>query len=57
MSKNIIIYALAIVIAILIGFLISTNSDWLSQEWLIGLSIVLGGMASLSLLIYLKIKK
>jgi len=57
MSKNIIIYALAIVIAILIGFLILTNYNWFSQEWLIGLSIILGGMISLGLLIYLKIKK
>ncbi|EIJ65890.1 hypothetical protein BD31_I0199 [Candidatus Nitrosopumilus salaria BD31] len=57
MSKNVIISALAIVIAILIGFLILTNYDWFSQEWLIGLGIIIGGMASLGLLIYLKIKK
>lgn len=56
MSKNVIISALAIVIAILIGFLILTNYDWFSQEWLIGLGIIIGGMASLGLLIYLKIK-
>jgi hypothetical protein len=57
MSKNVIISVLAIVIAILIGFLILTNYDWFSQEWLIGLGIIIGGMASLGLLIYLKIKK
>ena len=57
MSKNIIIYALAIVIAILIGFLVLTNYNWFSQEWLIGLGIILGGVISLGLLIYLKIKK
>ena len=57
MSKNVIIFILAIVIAILIGFLILTNYDWFSQEWLIGLGIIIGGMASLGLLIYLKIKK
>lgn len=57
MSKNVIIFILAIVVAILIGFLILTNYDWFSQEWLIGLGIIIGGMASLGLLIYLKIKK
>jgi|GEM_PF-1938130 len=57
MSKNVIISALTIVIAILIGFLILTNYDWFSQEWLIGLSIIIGGIVSLGLLSYLKIKK
>jgi hypothetical protein len=57
MSKNVIIFILAIVVAILIGFLILTNYDWFSQEWLIGLGIIIGGMASLGLLTYLKIKK
>jgi hypothetical protein len=56
MSKNLIISILAIVIAILIGFLILTNYDWFSQEWVIGLGIIIGGLASLGLLIYLKIK-
>ena len=57
MSKNTIICALAIVIAILTGFLILTNYGWLSQEWLIGLSMILGGIASFGLLVYVKIKK
>jgi len=57
MSKNLIISVLAIVIAILIGFLILTNYDWFSQEWLIGLGIIVGGLVSLCLLTYLKIKK
>jgi len=57
MSKNLIISVLAIVIAILIGFLILTNYDWFSQEWLIGLGIIVGGLISLCLLTYLKIKK
>ena len=57
MSKNIIISVLVIMIAVLIGFLVLTNYDWFSQEWLIGLSIILGGIVSLSLLIYLKVKK
>jgi len=57
MSKNVIISALTIVIAILIGFLILTNYDWFSQEWLIGLIIIIGGIVSLGLLSYLKIKK
>jgi len=57
MSKNLIISVLAIVITILIGFLILTNYDWFSQEWLIGLGIIVGGLVSLCLLTYLKIKK
>ena len=57
MSKNVIISALTIVIAILIGLLILTNYDWVSQEWLIGLIIIIGGIVSLGLLSYLKIKK
>jgi len=57
MYKNTIICALAIVIAILTGFLVLTNYDWFSQEWLIGLGIIVGSIASFGLLIYLKIKK
>jgi len=57
MSKNVIISALAIIIAILVGFLIFTNSDWFSQEWTIGLCVILGGVISLGLLMYFKIKK
>jgi len=57
MYKNTIICALAIVIAILTGFLVLTNYNWFSQEWLIGLSMIVGSIASFGLLIYLKIKK
>jgi len=57
MSKNLIICVLAIVIAVLIGFLILTNYDLFSQEWLIGLGIIIGSLVSLGLLLYLKIKK
>jgi len=57
MSKNILISALVIVIAILIGVIIMTNSNWFSQEWLIGLGMILGSIAGSGILIYLKIRK
>jgi len=57
MSKNIVISALVIVIAILIAVIIMTNSIWLSQEWLIGLGMILGSIVGSGILIYLKIRK
>jgi len=57
MSKNIVISALVIVIAILIAVIIMTNSNWLSQEWLIGLGMILGSVVGSGILIYLKIRK
>jgi len=57
MSKNIVISALVIVIAILIAVIIMTNSNWLSQEWLIGLGMILGSVVGSLILIYLKIRK
>lgn len=57
LSKNVIISALVIVIAILIGVIIMTNSSWFSQEWLIGLCMILGSIVGSGILIYLKIRK
>ena len=57
MSKNIVISALVIVIAIVIAVIIMTNSNWLSQEWLIGLGMILGSVVGSLILIYLKIRK
>jgi len=41
MNKNILIFSLGIVIAILIGIVLITNFNWFSQEWLIGLGIIM----------------
>ncbi|MGY5149282.1 MAG: hypothetical protein ACW9W3_04390 [Candidatus Nitrosopumilus sp. bin_68KS] len=57
MAKNLIISSLVIIISILIGILILTNYNWFSQEWLIGLGIVIGGVAIEGVLIYFKIRK
>jgi hypothetical protein len=57
MAKNLIISTLVIIIAILIGFIIMTNYDWFSQEWLIGLSVIIGGVIAEGIMLYLKIKK
>jgi len=57
MGKNLIISTLIIIIAILVGILILTNYDWFSQEWLIGLGIVIVGGVVEGVLIYFKIKK
>jgi hypothetical protein len=34
-----------------------TNYDWFSQEWLIGLSVIIGGVIAEGIMLYLKIKK
>jgi len=57
LAKNLIISTLVVVIVILIGVLILTNYDWFSQEWLIGLGVVVGSVIVESILIYFKIKK
>ncbi|AJW70810.1 hypothetical protein [Nitrosopumilus adriaticus] len=57
MSKNLIISSLVIVIAILVGILIMTNYSWFTQEWLIGLGVVVVGSSVEGILIYLKIRK
>ena len=56
MSKNLIISALVIIIAILIGVLIITNYNWFSQEWLIGLVVVTGSIVGAGILTYYKIR-
>ena len=56
-AKNLVISTLVIIIAILVGILILTNYVWFSQEWLIGLGIVIGGVIAEGILIYLKIRK
>ena len=57
MSKNVIIGALVIVITILIGVLILTNYNWFSDEWLIGLGMVLGGIGGAGIFIFIKLKR
>ncbi|BDQ30898.1 MAG: hypothetical protein K5798_06815 [Nitrosopumilus sp.] len=57
MAKNLIISTLVIIIAVLVGFIIMTNHDWFSQEWLIGLSVIVGGVIAEGIMLYLKIKK
>lgn len=57
MAKNLIISTLVVVIAILVGFIIMTNYDWFSQEWLIGLGVIIGGVIAEGVMLYLKIKK
>ncbi|WP_179362296.1 hypothetical protein [Nitrosopumilus oxyclinae] len=56
MSKNIIIISLIVIISILIGIMLITNSAWFSQEWLIGLGIVIGSAIAGGLFGYYKIK-
>ncbi|MDH3793536.1 MAG: hypothetical protein OER78_00505 [Nitrosopumilus sp.] len=57
MSTNLIISALVIIIAILVGVLIITNYNWFSQEWLIGLGIVMASVAGAGILAYSKIRR
>lgn len=57
MAKNLIISTLVIVIAILVGFIIMINYNWFSQEWLIGLGVIIGGVIAEGTMLYLKIKK
>lgn len=56
-SKNLIISSLIIVIVVLVGVIILTNYNWFSQEWLLGLGIVIGGIGGEGLIIYLKIRR
>ena len=56
MSKNIIIISLVVIISILIGVVLITNSAWFSQEWLIGLGIVIGSVIAGGLFGYYKIQ-
>jgi hypothetical protein len=51
MNKNIVIAYLAIVIAVLMGFILVSSSDF----WLVGLSIILVGIVIGGVLVYFKI--
>jgi hypothetical protein len=55
MNKNIVIAYLAIVIAVLMGFIIVSSSDLFSEVWLVGLSIILVGIVIGGVLVYFKI--
>lgn len=57
MAKNIIIFSLSFVIIILVGIVIVTNSPVFSQEWLIGIGVMAGGIAGMAIIAYGKIKK
>ncbi|MDH3486508.1 MAG: hypothetical protein OEL82_00505 [Nitrosopumilus sp.] len=48
---------MVIVIVVLVGVIILTNYNWFSQEWSLGLGMVIGGIGAAGLLIYLKIRK
>jgi len=54
MNKNSVIVYLGIIITILVGIIIITNTNLFSEEWLIGLGIVLGGIGIASVLVYFK---
>ena len=57
MSKNAIIGVLAIIITILIGILIITNYDWFSDEWLVGLGMIVASIVGGGLFFYIKLRK
>ena len=57
MSKNVVIFVLSFVVAILIGILLLTNYNWFSDEWLAGLGFFVGGLAGIGIYFYIKIKK
>ncbi|MHA7733590.1 hypothetical protein [Nitrosopumilus sp. S6] len=56
MNKDILIFSLGVAIAILIGIVIVTNFDWFSQEWLIGLIMIVIGFVAIGVFVYSKIK-
>jgi hypothetical protein len=55
MNKNIIITYLAIVIAVLMGFIIVSSSDLFSEVWLVGLSVIIVGIVFGGVIAYFKI--
>lgn len=57
MSKNNLIAILSFMVAILIGILLLTNSGWFSDEWQVGLGLLVGGLGGIGIYSYLKIKK
>ena len=56
MAKNLVIVILAIVIACLVGIVIFTNYSWFSEEWSIGLAVIIGSVAAIGILTYYKIQ-
>ncbi|EPA05137.1 hypothetical protein [Candidatus Nitrosarchaeum limnium] len=57
MVKNLVIISLVIVIDILIGIIIVTNYNWFTQEWSIGIGMVVGGIIIAGLLGYFKVRR
>ncbi|NJK77959.1 MAG: hypothetical protein HC944_03355 [Nanoarchaeota archaeon] len=57
MAKNLIIIALVITVTNLVGIIMITNTELFSQEWLIGLGIIIGTVSVAGILIYSKIRK
>ena len=57
MNKNIIISYLLIVITILLGLIMILNYELFSEEWLISLAVILGGVGVGIGLTFFKIKK
>jgi len=57
MNKNIVITYLIIVIVILVGSAITSNYQWFSEGWLVGLGLILAGIATAVILAYFKILK
>lgn len=55
MNKNIVIGYLVIVIAVLMGFIIVSSSEFFSEVWLVGLSIIVIGIAIGGIIAYFKI--
>ena len=55
MNKNIVITYLVIVIAVLMGFIVVSSSDLFSEVWLVGLSIIVVGIAVGGVISYFKI--
>lgn len=56
MSKNTIIASLTIVISILIGVVLFTNYEWFSNEWSIGLSLIVGSTLIGGIIAYFKLQ-
>ena len=56
MSKNVTIIILSIIVVLLIGILIVTNYRWFSDEWYVGLLMVVGSVVGGGLSIYIKIR-
>ena len=55
MNKNIVIAYLVIVIAVLMGFIVVSSSDLFFEVWLVGLSVIIVGIAVGGVTAYFKI--